>query len=526
MVLLNSHRSIALLALSTLALPARAADNPHVWEPKVKTVAVFKNGYGFFVRQGDVRLREGWAVGSHLPPAVLSTLAIYAHNETDLVDVIGTGPGEAVEFDGVDAPKEPAAVRARLTSAKGLKVQLSYTAKGVERTAAGTLASVGPEYVVLEADGNTFAVPLDGLKKIQILELPLRVHVAREKPADAPVTLGMAYLRQGIVWIPEYSVKILDDTTAELTLRGTLVNEAEDLIHTDVQFVVGVPHFLHSNYLEPVSIGQVIRTIGAAVVPEGLHGQIMNRAAIASNQIQANQFDPRRAPDVVEKPAGEAGKDAKAVLGNLPALDAPGAASDFTVYTKPDLTVRRGEKAVVTLFRKKLKYTHRYRWEPPAELTHHLVLFNDIETPLTTGPFVAVSGNRPLAQDLLKYTPKSGQCEIPLTSAINVATARDESEVDRKLKALTDASRSKHFDLVTLSGLLKVRNFEKRPVEVIVTAKIPGKPLSASDGGTLITDATKLVLTEREGRITWKVTVEPGATKQLEYQYERYVPTP
>ena len=519
------HFLPALVAIAA-AVPAPAADNPHVWEPKVKSVAVFKNGFGFFVREGDVRLRDGWAVGSHLPPAVLSTLAIYAHDEADTVDVLGTGPGEIVEFNGTDAPKEPAAIRTRLDSAKGLKVQLGYTAKGVDRTAAGVLASVGPDFAVLEQDGNTFAVPVEGVKKMQVLELPLRVHVTREKPGATPVKLGMAYLRKGIVWIPEYSVKVIDDTTAEVTLRGTLVNEAEDLVHTDVQFVVGVPHFLHSDYLEPVSIGQVIRTIGAGVMPEGLQGQIMNRAAIASNQQQADQFNPRNPPGVVEKPAGDAGKDVKAAAGNLPTLDGPGAASDFTVYTKTDLTVRRGEKAVVTLFRKKVKYTHRYRWEPPAELAHSLVLFNDTGDPFTTGPFVATSGTRPLAQDLLKYTPKDGQCEIPLTAAVNVSTYRDEAEADRKIKALTDPNRSHQFDLVTLQGTLRIRNFEKRPVEVIVSAAVPGKPLSASDNGTVTTDASKLVLTERQGKVTWKVTVEPGATKSLEYRYERYVPTP
>jgi len=48
----------------------------------------------------------------------------------------------------------------------------------------------------------------------------------------------MAYLQKGITWIPEYTLKVLDEKTAELTLRGTLVNEAEDLIHSDVHLVV------------------------------------------------------------------------------------------------------------------------------------------------------------------------------------------------------------------------------------------------------------------------------------------------
>ncbi len=514
----------AVVAAGAHARPLAAADNPHVWEPQVKSVAVFKNGYGFFTRAGEVTPRDGWAVSAHLPPAAFSTLAVYAHDEADTVDMIGTGPGEVVEFDGKDAGKDVPTKRARLTASKGLKVTLTYGHKGADKTASGEVASVGPDFVVLEHDGANAAVPLDGLKKMQILELPLRVHVARGAAGKAgPVTLGMAYLRKGIIWIPEYGVRVLDDATAEITLRGTLVNEAEDLVHTDVQFVVGVPHFLHGDYLEPVSIGQVIRTIGSAVGPEGLHGQIMNRGMIANNTISADQFNPR--PGLMEKPAGGAGGDAKAAAGNLPPLDGPGAGSDFTVYSKPDVTLRRGEKAVVTLFKKKVRYVHRYRWEPPAQLAHNLVLLNDTDAPFTTGPFVAVSGSQPLSQDLLKYTPKGGQCELPITTAVNVATDRTEGEVDRKIQALADRDRAR-FDLVTLGGELKVRNFEKRPADVVIELKVSGKPLSVSDGGALTTNAEKLVLTQREGTIRWTVQVPPGETKKLEYKYERYVATP
>ena len=108
----------------------------------------------------------------------------------------------------------------------------------------------------------------------------------------------------------------------------------------------------------------------------------------------------------------------RGMLNAQPLRRLPEPSTDTSIIAS--LTVRRGEKAVVTLFRKKVKYTHRYRWEPPAELAHSLVLFNDTDAPFTTGPFVATSGSRPLAQDLLKYTPKNGQCELPLTAAVNV----------------------------------------------------------------------------------------------------------
>src|SRR5512135_2374953 len=72
-------------------------ENPHLWKPQVTSVAVFKNGLGFFLRKGPVRLREGWCVAGEVPPAHFGTLAIYSHGKEELVDVIGAGPGEVVE---------------------------------------------------------------------------------------------------------------------------------------------------------------------------------------------------------------------------------------------------------------------------------------------------------------------------------------------------------------------------------------------------------------------------------------------
>jgi len=503
------------------AAKAAEEENPHLWKPRVTSVAVFKNGLGFFLREGEVMLRDGWCVTREVPPAAFGTLAIYSHAPTEVVDIVGSGPGEIVDFDGTDAPKDEAAKRARLESALHLQVQLSYTQKSADRTAVGRLVSVGPQFAVLDTDSNTFAVPIEGIRRMQVLELPVRAHVVGQgdRPPDK-TTLGMAYLRKGLTWIPEYTLKVIDDDTAELTLRGTLVNEAEDLVHCEVNFVVGVPHFVHTEYLAPISVGQIIRTIGAAVAPREIQMQIANRAAITSNLQAADQFD--RMPGVVDRPVGGPA-DLKAALGNLPQMESA-AANDYTVYTKKDLTVRRGEKAIVTLFVKKIRYTHLYRWSPPQEVQHFLALRNDTDTPWTTGPCLAVSGERPLSEDLLKYTPKGGSGEIPVTAAMNIANEQTEKEIDRKLKA-HEPSPTFFVDLVTVEGTLKVRNFEKRPVSVAVTAAVQGKPLGASDDGAVSVDATRLQLLERIGYIRWHLKLEPGETKTLTYKYERYVPS-
>ena len=495
--------------------------NPHLLKTRTTSVSVFKNGLGFFMREGTAKKRDGWVMAEKIPPAKFGTLAIYSHDEDEFVDIVGAGPGEVVEFDGVDADDTLAARQKRLKASEKLKVQLEYEENGSKRTAAGTLVSAGDKFAILDTGKQSIAVPMGTVSKMQILEMPLRIHVnGADKDRSAESKLGIAYLSGGITWIPEYSVKILDDDTVELTRRGTLVNEAEDLIHCDVNFVVGVPHFAHTQYMAPIAVGQAIRTIGTAVAPRQLQTQIMNRGAIVSNTITSNQF---RTVPIIDKPAVDAPGDLKAATGNLPQINSAGG-SDYTVYTKKDMTIRRGEKAIVTLFTQKIRYTHIYRWAPPARMRHLLQLHNDSNTAWTTGPYLAVSGGRPLSEDLLKYTPKGGRAEIPVTAAINIASSKREYESDRQLKA-HQPDKYKFWDLVTLSGELKLRNFEKRPVEIVIDVKVPGKPMKASDKGQLATDSTRLKLLERAGTISWTISLKPGEDKTLTYSYQRYVPT-
>ncbi len=129
-----SCTSILFQLLVNLALAAPATttepENPHLWKPRVTSVTVFKNGLGFFMREGTIALRDGWCVAGEVPPAHFGTLAIFPHAQDQLVDVVGAGPGEVVEFDGVDVAKDTATKRARLEASRYLKLQLTYTQKG------------------------------------------------------------------------------------------------------------------------------------------------------------------------------------------------------------------------------------------------------------------------------------------------------------------------------------------------------------------------------------------------------------
>lgn len=500
--------------------PSRESTNPYILKPITKSVAVFKNGMGFFTRQAHATLSDGWCFAEELPPAAFGTLAIYSTSNHETVDVVGAGAGESIHFDGIDVADTTEAKLERLGKLKGMLVELQYRHKDEGRTVNGKLVSLSPEFAVIEEPSQGHAVPIQAIKNLRVLNLPLRIHVVDDnqtplKKAD----LGIAYMRKGITWIPEYTLRILDEENAELTLRGTLVNEAEDLVHCDVNFVVGVPHFIHSELLSPLAVGRAIRAIGSSLssggVPSQVMSQIMNRAAI-SNNIRSNSDG---ALQFGQKPPE--GNDLSDLINSLPALG-NAASGDFTVYTKQDLTVRQGERATVTLFSHKIRYSHQYRWNLPNSLQHEFVLRNDTQTPWTTGPCLAISGSNPLSEDLLKYTPVGGIGAFEITSAVNVANTVSEEEIGRKLKA-HEPSSNQFLDLVTLRGTIRLKSFAKQNTELSVTAPIRGKPIQSTPNGTVQMNSDQLRLIELSSTVSWQVTLKPGEETTLQYEYNRYV---
>ncbi len=117
----------------------------------------------------------------------------------------------------------------------------------------------------------------------------------------------MAYLRKGNHVVPGLHAQGARRRHAELTLRGTLVNEAEDYPF-DVHSVVPSA-FRDTDYLAPVpSPGDSNdrRGHGGAKPCPSITTQIMNRAAIVSNATNANQFGA--IPEPVNRPVEAGGE--------------------------------------------------------------------------------------------------------------------------------------------------------------------------------------------------------------------------
>ena len=69
----TAKKSLVLAVVMFMGLVGDAAAEEKTAEAKMelKQVSLFKNGLGFFVREGEAKLDDGWAVSEVVPPAAL-----------------------------------------------------------------------------------------------------------------------------------------------------------------------------------------------------------------------------------------------------------------------------------------------------------------------------------------------------------------------------------------------------------------------------------------------------------------------
>ena len=82
--LLSPSTIVCSVAIS-VAANAESSNELPVWKPKAKTLAVFKNGLGFVMKDGKTDLKDGWARTEQLPAAALGALWIGAKGKGDSI---------------------------------------------------------------------------------------------------------------------------------------------------------------------------------------------------------------------------------------------------------------------------------------------------------------------------------------------------------------------------------------------------------------------------------------------------------
>jgi hypothetical protein len=523
-----------------------------VLNTKAMNIAVFKNGIGFFMREGSVRLNDGWAVTEYVPNASLGSLWISSLDKDSILE-------EVIGFkESVQRSFEAISVEELLASNIGKKVKITYGDKMIEGTIKSVPEPRTPErgegsgidhsravydpclqpkpaaIVILDTGDGEVVLNKANILKVEFPKGFSTSYLSKEKAkrirfkvtgSKKEAKLGLSYLQKGFNWVPSYLINIEDPKKARITMKATLINDAEDLENVNFFFVVGYPNFLYADVLSPMALEESITQFIQSLRREGRQEDASGLMGITR---QGADFR-------------ESGTLSNVDYGYETIKGLPGAAEeDLFLYHKEKISIMKGERAYYPIFFDEVDYKHIYEWEVPDTINvdprgyqrsdqqkkekehvwHSVKLSNSTKYPWTTAPAFVVSGWKPLAQDTINYTPKNAKTNLKLTVATDVKHDRHEYEMDRQRDVRI---YNRNYDLVTVRGELSIKNHKNKEIIMEIKKGLTGEVIEVSHKGKIEKVAEGLRGVNQNSSISWEIPLKAGEEATVTYKYKVYI---
>ena len=518
------------LLLSSPAVSLADETPMPVLETKTETVAVFKNGLGFFTRQGETLFdKDGWAVAEHVPDASLGTFWLSVKGLEELIALREEREKEIEITAG--------SMEELLEANNGREVVMTLDGK----TLSGKIRLLDENRpvsaIILETAEGKVALRTTQIEEIRFLQPLLNEAVRTGKEtikmlklriagseAGKEELVSLSYLQKGIGWTPSYIVDISDPEKAKIAMKALLINDVEDIEETDIYFVVGHPNFMYSDIFSPISLNESIRQFFTALTRGG---------AQMPGGILSNIATQRVSSDLAFASPG------REIFDFSTTTETPGAfEEDLFLYQKEGVSLKKGERASYYIFSGEVDYKHTYRLDIPNTLNvdvtgrrqseirvepivwHSLQLTNSTSYPWTTAPALVVSGNRPLAQDTLYYTSKGNDTNLKITAATDIRADYREFEDARQRDVQI---RHDRYDLVTVRGEIPLKNYKNKNVDMDIRKSIIGEVIEAGYDAEITMVAEGITGVNPSSSVRWQILLEAGEEITVYYNYKVYI---
>lgn len=536
------------LAASLAPFAAETADSPSPL-PKTVAVAAFKDGLAFVLRQGAIPLSSGTGSVAPIPNATLGSLWLSSGTPGSKLD-------EVVAYRYRIATENAApSIGAILEANVGKTVTIGYQNKEFTGEVVGirgsTTSSTGFEqisnalqiaprrvdYLLLKVEKRLLAIPLSGISLANLPEDAV-LSEKEEQPGQAlrfkviggsqKEKLTIGYLEHGLGWTPSYLISLTDEHTAQLTMQSVVTNDAEDIQNADMFFVVGVPNFAYANTPSPMSLQQSLMEFMRD------EEQANRQNSTFSNAISGQMV----------------ALDQKAMAGPVSLTssvdDLSGAPEeDLFLYQRSGVTLAKGERASYNVFSGNVDYEHLYSWDVvdqprvdafgnvvkanpnPTDknaadsVWHSIRLKNSTKFPWTSAPALVISGDKPVSQGTMPYTPKGASSAVQITIATDIRASHEEREIARQQNVAHRPGYN--YDLVTVEGKLTVKNYKSKEVRLSISKGLRGKAEFQSDQGEAVQLAEGIQSDNPASRLSWEVTLKPGEERVVTYRYKIWV---
>ncbi len=550
------------LLVSFLNLPlanAQQIAQPPTFKPAVKRVAVFKNGYVFTYREGQATPVNGWVYSSEVPIGVMGTVWGYsASTQARVTQLLATEAGK----------KDPARVANLeellfINEGSRVRVRSQYSDKILEgkyvilnprrrfaigadtevlRTTSGEQIQNGESDIAITTETGVTVMRTSNIAFLEFSGQPRwdklvagtenRLGLKVEGVPDGQsVGLGIAALERGIRWIPAYRIEPKGDpvTEAKLELEAMVINELADIGDAEFYFVVGVPHFLYQDLVSPLSLSQTFAGVSSYF-------------SVSQSQYSNAIMTQSRAGEMRPSSGARIGGDASATVpeeDSLPAMSA----DELYLYRSDQVALKKGERASLRLFSLTVPAREVYEWAVPDASTpddeysartltnlkqgfwRSIKLRNETGMPWTTGPALTFRDWKPLGQDILAFTPVKTETTVrvtPATEVVGTHKLQEKSRVREVRPRKPNDDDPEQFDIITIEGTIKLRNVKNHPVTVIITRRLSGTVLQATDEANISREGSELQANNPLSIVRWEFALPPGE-KSLRYSYKTYV---
>src|SRR5262249_43827835 len=148
------------------------------FNPEVKRVAVFKNGYAFTYREGEAQISNGWAYTTNAPTGVLGTVWGYSTLPNVKVTQLLASQSDKSETKRVSTTVEilylNEGAKIRFMDEDDKKYEGTYQILGQSLLTAkpGTIFSVEGMTIAVKTESGTLFFPVSAMKNIEVLGQP------------------------------------------------------------------------------------------------------------------------------------------------------------------------------------------------------------------------------------------------------------------------------------------------------------------------------------------------------------------
>jgi hypothetical protein len=542
---------ILLMAFNTNAGKVQSIDT------KIKRVALFKNGLGYFTSSATLPKGATTVKLQKLPipshgtfwigyPQNVKIDALFSSMETisktesanNIIKLLQANAGRKVTIhsSSEDMPAIKGIISKVIPEQKTVKPLSPYRMNIRSSRYRNTQS---PTMAIIKTETGTVVINADLIVRVDFEESNIstsistvsrrpNIRIELQQPADGG-EIGISYLARGITWAPSYMIDISDPKTAKLSAKAIVINEVADMHNVQIDLVTGFPNIRFGEINSPVAMSQNLGGFLQAL-SRGRSESSRRRGVMTQQSITSN-FAIQEDNSNYDSPVPEYSTAQQGTVSE-----------DLFLYPIKKITIIQGETAYIPLFTAKIPYSHIYIWkiadmlnkheqyqhgrrqneQPSAEeIWHSCRLTNNMTMPWTTAPAEFIKDGQFTGQDICYYTAPGAKTTIRLNRALNIQAEETEIELERKRNAVR--FHGYNYDLVKIKGTLKLHNRLDKRANMEVTKNLSGKVLTMAPQAKDIPTAKGLRRVNQRHILVWKFEMQSGKKQTLTYTYEVYV---